>query len=122
MSNVTHISSGDVSIRKEWRWKTQDGKELRPCIMTTQHLHNTLVMIWHHRMPRDAQVRGYYRAYAFGPKYTSEYLMEAIRLMMSELASRNDLKPWMKSELMSMQKYLRGNVHLLKNTKRLANS
>ena len=92
---------------RDWRWKTSDNLYLRPVVMETRHLHHTLVMIWHHTMPESARVRNYYRRYSFGPFYTKQYMMQAIKIMAAELASRDDLKPYMKRELHFMMSYLR---------------
>jgi hypothetical protein len=74
--------------------------------MVTRHLHNTLVMIWHHTMPEAARVREYYRAYSFGPFYTKEYMLQAVRVMMAELVSRGDMRPEWLAELHKMDEYL----------------
>lgn len=104
---------------KQWRWKTQDGTYLRPCVMTTPHLHNTVVMIWHHRMPANMRVRGIFRKYDFGSFYTAEYLMAAIRVMLAELSSRSDLRPWMEREIIAMRKHLAGSVFEISSQKRI---
>lgn len=94
------------ALLRDWRWRTQDGLMLRPCIMETRHLHHTLVMIWHHTMPEEARVRPYYRRYSFGSFYSETYMRQAIRVMFAELVTRTDLTPAWKRELLAMREYL----------------
>lgn len=91
---------------RDWRWRTQEGLMLRPCIMETRHLHHTLVMIWHHTMSEDARLRPYYRRYSFGPFYSKEYMRQAVRVMFAELVSRTDLTAKQIDELRRMRDYL----------------
>ena len=112
-------STGLPANPREWRWKTTKGEMLRPCIMRTRHLHNTLVMIWHHTMPESARIRPYYRAYSFGSFYTHEYLQQAVRVMAHELAGRDDLTAAQRAELRKMQEFLHGTPLRVGNTKRI---
>lgn len=117
---------GDMAIRphteppanlRDWRWRTQKGEMLRPCIMETRHLHHTLVMIWHHNMPEEARVRPYYRAYSFGSFYTDDYMRQAIWVMARELSGRDDMRPEWKAELQKMQEHLKPTRGLLRETR-----
>lgn len=101
---------------KDWRWRTQDGLMLRPCIMATRHLHHTLVMIWHHTMPEAARVRPYYRRYSFGPFYTETYMRQAVQVMASELSARTDMEPKWLDELRRMREYLNPIAGRLEST------
>lgn len=105
---------------RDWRWRTQDGLMLRPCVMETRHLHHTLVMIWHHTMPKEARVREYYRQYSFGRFYTDTYMRQAITVMSHELASRDDLRPEWKGELRKMKEYLRPTSSRLTQVKQIS--
>lgn len=107
------------TVPREWRWRTQDGTMLRPSVMVTRHLHHTLVMIWHHTMPEDARVRDYYRLYSFGPFYTKEYMMQAIRVIMAELVGRDNMQPEWVMELRRMDEYLNPRAGRLPPTRRL---
>jgi hypothetical protein len=102
---TTSTASVPANLR-DWRWRTQDGLMLRPCVMETRHLHHTLVMIWHHTMPEEARIRSYYRTYSFSPFYTREYMQQAVRVMFAELVARTDLRPEWKRELIRMRDYL----------------
>jgi len=120
MSNVVRIPTAELPARlRDWRWQTSKGEMLRPHIMRTGHLHNTLVMIWHHVMPESARIRPYYRAYSFGSFYTNEYLQQAIRVMAHELANRADLTSAQRTELRKMQEFLHGTPLRVGNTKRV---
>ena len=107
MDNVTRLAPAMLPApQREWRWRTQDGTMLRPSVMVTRHLHHTLVMIWHHTMPEAARVRQYYVAYSFSAFYTKEYMLQAVRVMMAELVSRDDMRPEWLAELRKMDEYL----------------
>jgi hypothetical protein len=112
MNNVQYAEEtvGLLARLRDWRWRTQDGLMLRPCVMETRHLHHTLVMIWHHTMPESARIRNYYRRYRFGPFYTDEYMRQAITVMANELASRDDMRSDWKAELRKMQEYLKPTI------------
>jgi hypothetical protein len=116
---VTKPVSALPANLRDWRWKTQDGLMLRPCIMETRHLHHTLVMIWHHTMPEEARVRPYYRTYSFGTFYTDSYMHQAIRVMAYELANRSDLLPEWRTELRKMQEYLNPTAGRIRVTRRI---
>jgi len=113
------VNSTEAVKPKDWSWRTQQGQMLRPCIMETRHLHHTLVMIWHHTMPANAQIRSYYRRYHFSPFYTRQYMKQAIRVMASELASRDDLLPEWRVELRKMQEYLNPTSGLVGNVRQI---
>lgn len=73
--------------------------------METRHLFYTVRMIWNHTMPVQAQTATFKR-YAFGPRYTKEYMLEAIRAMVPELGTRTDLTPGWAAELQQMINWL----------------
>ncbi len=101
--------AGELLVRPEYRWTTQDGRVLRPSIMATSHLFNTVVMIWHHRMPESMRLYGYYKRYSFGK--SDEELMTAIAAMIPELATRT-LTPRQDIILKRMMKMLRDHPEL----------
>lgn len=121
MSNLIDFrtKSSDLAIPRDWRWKTNANEFLRPSVMHTRHLHHTLVMIWHHNMPPEAQIRPYYRHYSFGPFYSDEYMKQAISVMARELSTRTDLTKGQRSELAKMARYLNKTSGEIGNIKRL---
>jgi hypothetical protein len=70
-------------------------------------------------MPEDARVRDYYRLYSFGPFYTKEYMMQAIRVIMAELVGRDNMQPEWVMELRRMDEYLNPRAGRLPPTRRL---
>lgn len=90
-------------------WKTsrnQGGEYLAPKDMATHHLFFTLRMIWNHTMPEDARSVNY-KQYQFGPSYTKEYLVEAIKALTYELATRQDMQTAWLEELARMIGWLK---------------
>ena len=88
-------------------WRSRDGSHQAPKTMETRHLFYTVRMIWNHTMPVQAQTATFKR-YAFGPRYTKEYMLEAIRVMVPELGTRTDLTPGWTAELQQMVDWLAG--------------
>jgi hypothetical protein len=107
LTKVIQKTDSLPTLLRDWRWRTQEGLMLRPCVMKTRHLHHTLVMIWHHTMPEEARVRNYYRRYEFSTFYTKKYMRQAITVMAHELASRDDIRLEWRAELRKMQEYLK---------------
>lgn len=99
---------------EEYRWITQDGQHLRPCIMRTGHLFYSVMMLWHHRMPADAKMFEY-RRHRLGSRFTDEFCEITVRIMMAELAARDDLTKWQTGILERMAKYLREKTELIPN-------
>ena len=99
-----------LTVRPEYRWTTKTGQKLRPSVMATRHLHHSLVMLWHHFMPADAQIRPNYRRYTMGRVFQEDaYVQASITALAAELASRSDLSPLQFSELVAIARYMRGN-------------
>lgn len=106
-------------IDKTFRWRTKDGEDfLYPRDMGTNHLVNTLSMIWNHTMPVDARMPRYIQ-HDLGSYYTDSYLKQSIRQLALVLVGRKDLTAEHKRKLNFMFDYLKrhqlegiGNVHL----------
>lgn len=81
--------------------------------METRHLFFTVRMIWNHRMPPVARSMSYKR-YTFGPEYTPAYLAQAIRKMIPELLSREDMQADWMAEINRWLVYLGHADHNLK--------
>lgn len=92
--------------QKGFKWKDSQGNFWKPEEMETSHLFHVLNMIWNHSMPEDARSPNY-RKYAFGPFYSPNYMKEALRNIIPELLSRNDLIQTWKDRLNFMREYLK---------------
>lgn len=83
---------------KTFRWKTQNDEFLYPSDMETRHLFFTVRMIWNHSAPPALKLLPY-REYSFGPHYTPEYMVKAVRNILYELMRRSDIKEEWKSQI-----------------------
>ena len=72
---------------KAWMWRMKNGHLVAPRDMTTEHLFNTVKMLWNNFAPAEFHI-GDVKFYRFGPAYSTEYLNEAMRELTSELAGR----------------------------------
>lgn len=100
-------TSPEKSKKPEFVWKTKDGRYFSIKQMSTSHLFNTIRMIWHHKMPKEAAL-GEYQKYDFGTFYSKEYLELAIRKMLPELIKRSDNREYIK-DINKMWSYLQKN-------------
>lgn len=96
----------DYDVSHTWRWKDKKHNFYKPKDMTTQHLFNTLKMIWNHTMPVKV---GVYTQYKFPEFYTDAYMKQAIKYMALELVRRNDLYPSSQMQLRFMVNWLARN-------------
>ena len=101
MSIITK-SVGDVT--PPFCWRDRNGEHHLPTKMPTRHLFYTLRMIWNNRMPASARLPGNW--YSFGPTYTSEYMLDAIRAIVPELVTRQDMEPVWWQQLQHMIDWL----------------
>lgn len=101
----------------EFRWKTQDGLTLKPSDMRTGHIFNSVVMLWHHFMPRDAQLWDHKR-YSMGDRFTADYIETSLRVFLPELSARADLSQFQMRTLEKMAQYLKKRPTALPNTGR----
>lgn len=92
-----------------WTWRERSGAHVRPTDMDSKHLFYTLRMIWNHSMPSCMEVGRNVRRYVFGPFYTAEYMRAAVMHIGAELFSRDDVAPWMLTELDQIRAWLAGN-------------
>lgn len=88
-------------MAKPWVWRSANGQCFRPAEMETQHLFNTLRMIWNHVAPDSLRLHPF-RAYS--SIYPDEYLLEAVRHLAAELSGRHNLTPRQARELDHMIK------------------
>lgn len=96
----------EYAIDKTWRWKDKRHNFHYPKDMTTQHLFNTLKMIWNHAMPVKV---GIYNKYTFPAFYTDAYMKQAIKYLAIELSQRQDLFPASQMQLRFMVNWLARN-------------
>jgi hypothetical protein len=83
-----------MNIDRTFTWRTSDGCHIAPRDMETRHIVNTLRMIWNHLCPPERRIPG-------GRSYVVEsitgrgadYLRTAVRALLSEAESRQDLGP-----------------------------
>lgn len=101
--SLTHPTP--TQAQHPWRWRDRTGQMRDPKRMTTNHLFFTIRMIWNHTMPVSARLRPYI-SYDFSPFYTKAYMLEAIKHLTPELATRTDMKPEWKRELSRMLDWL----------------
>lgn len=78
---------GTAITEQVWMWRMKNGHLVAPADMTTEHLFNTVKMLWNNFAPAEFRI-GDVKFYSFGPAYPMEYLREAMREMTSELAGR----------------------------------
>lgn len=102
---------GSQELQEGWAWRTRHGDLVQPSAMETRHLFYTLRMIWHNRMPREAWIVESPRLYSFGPAYSNDYLLEAIRHLSVELATRTDMTKDWADQLRLMVTYFNSRVY-----------
>lgn len=88
-------------VSQAFQWRLHGGDIISPADMATSHLFYTVRMIWNHRMP------GSYRfpnCKAGDLRYSSLYLLKAIRIMLWELSTRDekDLNALQRTQLQCM--------------------
>lgn len=94
------------TIDPDWKWITSKGTQVSPFGMATNHLFNTLRMIWNNSMPPRMRV-GVVKLYRFDPAiYTSRYIAEAVANIGAELFGRDNLPSWMREQLTQMWRHL----------------
>lgn len=102
MNNITIFNALQ---EKDFLWRTQTGEFKKITDMHTCHLYNTFKMIWNHSVPEEMKVLPY-KKYSFGKYYTNDYVREAIKNMILELQSRQDLSSVQLAELLQMKSNL----------------
>jgi len=106
----------DLQAVPEFRWRTNDGLALRPCDMRTGHLFNSLVMLWHNAMPKDAWLRANFKRWDLSHVPNLDV---AVPVLARELATR-DLAPYQRHSLLRMAQYLaRGTTVLPPNPRKI---
>lgn len=97
-------------------WKTKDsGVFLRPEDMETRHLFFTIRMIYNNTVPEEYR-HPPVRLYKFGAFYTTEYMAMAVRALLEELSTRDDITPYFKRSLL----FIRKNLNMI-NAERIDN-
>ena len=102
---------------KTFEWRQKGGEYIQINKMHTRHLFYTLRMIWNHTMPMDARLTPF-RMYSFGPVYTQEYLKRAVKEILSELCTREDIEADWYADIQHMVNYF--NKKLPRETSRLS--
>ena len=77
-------------VKAPFLWRTRGGAFVTPADMETRHLYFTVRMIWNHSVPDQYKLKPYTR-YTFCSFYVSGYMSEAIKNMLVELSTRQDL-------------------------------
>ncbi len=91
------------TVADEFKWRDRRGGYHYPSAMNTDHLFYTVRMIWNHNMPVKLAP---YAKYAFNEFYSAEYMKNALRAMVPELAKRIDLTNLQRADLKSMTRWL----------------
>lgn len=91
MTNIATKQSISTDVSAPFRWKDQDGNLWHPRDMETRHLFYAVRMIWNHAMPEEAQTHDF-NTYRFSDFYTVEYMKLAVRTMIAELETRDDMR------------------------------
>lgn len=110
MSNIARLSK---DVDRPFLWKDSKDFYHRPKDMDTRHLFFTVRMIWNNSAPDEFKIPPL-RLYRFGPFYTPEYMGQAVRCIMAELATRDDLTDYYKRCLEHMDRCLVGSNWLSK--------
>ena len=97
------LRAREKAVADTFKWRDRKGVFHRPSDMHTHHLFYTVRMIWNHNMPVKI---GTYQQYDFNGIYTDEYLKEALRAMVPELASRDDIEDSCHADLRTMTRWL----------------
>lgn len=74
-----------------FQWRDSHGRFHSPIEMETRHLFFTLKMIWNHSAPEHMKLKPY-KKYSFGPGYTAEYMLKAIKALSAELKTRDNIE------------------------------
>lgn len=99
----------------DFKWQTSDGLRLSPYEMKTDHLFNTLCLLWHHTMPVDAVLHPH-KKWRLGPRFTHSYTRAAIKVLLTETLTRAAvLSTAQQITLEKMFAYLRKNQHALQS-------
>lgn len=102
-------STPDCNITT-FKWRSQDGRYWTVHQMDTRHLFFTLRMIWNHTAPVTWRFIPYKR-YDFSDYYTTEYMRNAVIMIINELVKRDDIVDIWQVELDQMIARL-NNAHL----------
>lgn len=89
------------TVGNVFEWRSMRHRMIPITSMATTHLYNTVVMIWNHAVPEPLKYRPF-NHYVFGSFYTKEYMFQAIRYMLPELARRDNLKAYQRDRLNDM--------------------
>lgn len=82
--------TAEFEVSTDFKWRDRRGQFHYPKDMETRHLFFTVRMIWNHTVPDMYQIKPFER-YNFSSFYTSFYMGQAVRNILSELSTRNDL-------------------------------
>lgn len=88
-------------VAVNFKWRDRKGGFHDVAEMKTSHLFFTVRMVWNHSAPESLRITPF-KQYDFGSFYTDEYIVEAVRVIASELSGRNDLTDYFKSCLKFM--------------------
>jgi len=91
-------------LKHKYMWRDKEGNFHDPTKMETRHVFFTLRMIWNHHAPLEARIEPYKR-YRFFSFYTTEYLSQSIKVLMTELKTRKDIAPYWRKNLDHMIAY-----------------
>jgi len=69
--------------------------------MQTRHLFFTIRMIWNASCPEHLQLHPF-QGYTFPMYYSKKYMIEGLQNLIPELATRDDMTPYMKKQLLKM--------------------
>jgi hypothetical protein len=89
----------------DFLWRTKDSHQfIAVWDMNTKHVFYTLLMIWNHSAPEDAQIWFRHR-YVFDSFYTPEYMLQAFNALYHEIKTREDLGYKMSEVVYKMETY-----------------
>lgn len=86
-------------------WRAQGGARIGLDNMDTDHMFNTVCMIWNNTFP-DTPTKDDFKRYNFSKAYTPQYLAQALREMLFELFDRQD----------QLTEYQRGRLEFMLET------
>lgn len=87
-------------------WRQTGGDFIAPADMRTGHLFNTLKMIWNNSAPFEMRLHPI-RLYHFCGYYTVDYMTQAVKALVAELAVR-DLTGHQANQLLCIRQHLKG--------------
>lgn len=90
----------------KFEWKDKSDNFYKVEEMETRHLFFTVRMLWNHSVPDDFKLYPY-KQYSFSAFYSKDYVREAIRCMLHELSTRNNIMPKWENDLDYMARVLR---------------